>query len=227
MSDAPVHSELAELRLRVPASVGSVLLEAAELGFLGSMPIPDQVDHALGFAFCVESERSEPPESMVDLGSGGGLPGLVLAACWTDARVVLIDSSERRSIFLESAVDRLFRGDRARVSVERARAEDFARGTERRGEFEVVTARSFGSPAVTAECAAPLLKMAGALVVSEPPDSDSLERWPAAGLAELGLMSGASVRFDGRFNFQMVDKRGPTPDRYPRRIGVPTKRPLF
>ncbi|MGH9120995.1 MAG: RsmG family class I SAM-dependent methyltransferase, partial [Acidimicrobiales bacterium] len=102
----------------------------------------------------------------VDLGSGAGLPGLVLACSWPESRWILMDSSTRRTAWLASAVERL--GVSARVRVLCARAEVVGRG-ELRGSIHHVVARSFGAPAVTAECAAPLLRIGGSLVVAEPP----------------------------------------------------------
>ncbi len=96
-----------------------------------------------------------------------------------------------------------------------------------RDSFELTSARSFGSPAVTAECAAPLLLTSGLLIVSEPPGDTREARWPPAGLMGLGLVPRETTRFDGRFTFQVIEKVEPTPDRFPRRVGIPAKRPLF
>ncbi len=91
----------------------------------------------------------------------------------------------------------------------------------------MVTARSFGPPAVTVECGAPLLRVGGLLVVSEPPGTDEHPEWPAEGLDLVGLAPTSQTRFDDRFGYQVLVKTGATPDRYPRRVGIPTKRPLF
>jgi 16S rRNA (guanine527-N7)-methyltransferase len=64
----------------------------------------------------------------------------------------------------------------------------------------------------------------GVLVVSEPPGSQG-ERWPAAGLAELGLVRVETVDADARF--QVLRQAEVCPDRFPRRVGVPARRPLF
>ena len=93
-----------------------------------------------------------------------------------------------------------------------------------RAAFDLVVARSFGPPAVVAECAAPFLRVGGRLAVSEPPTGE--DRWPPAPLAELGLE--ATERRDvGGAHVQLLRQTAPCPDRYPRRTGVPTKRPLF
>ena len=171
------------------------------------------------------AEVIEPaiPKSAADLGSGGGVPGLVLACRWPDTSVALIESGERRAAFLIEAVIRLGLGGRVRVIADRA--ESAGHDPACRAAFDLVTARSFGPPAVTAECAAPLLRPGGRLVVSEPPREEE-ERWPEAGLAALG-MEPASVMGSAFFHFRVIRQVRECPPDFPRRTGVPTKRPLF
>jgi 16S rRNA (guanine527-N7)-methyltransferase len=124
--------------------------------------------------------------------------------------------------------------------VMRARAEDAGRDPALRASQDVVVARSFGGPAVVAECAAPLLRPAGLLVVSEPPVSNGPvphgnrqprlvvghpDRWPFGPLSELGLQPVAFAIFG--FGYQVLQQEAPCPERYPRRSGIPAKRPLF
>jgi 16S rRNA (guanine527-N7)-methyltransferase len=113
------------------------------------------------------------------------------------------------------------------VEVVRGRVEELAREDRFRQQFEMVTARSFGSPAVTVECGAPLLAEAGVMVVSEPPGEADEHRWPDDALALVGLSRASRVRLDDRFGYQILVKSGDTPHRYPRRVGIPSKRPLF
>ena len=210
------------------SAVRGALVRSAAFGYLGGMPVDDQVEHALGFGVAVEGSWGSPPNSVVDLGSGGGVPGLILAACWPSSGFTLLDANERRTSFLAEEIDRL--GWSGRVEVVRARAELAGRDPALTGGFEVVVARSFGAPAVTAECAARLLVEDGVLVVSEPPLADGAEdrdRWNPEGLALLGLEAAAPIRFRDRYGYQVIRKVAPTPDRYPRRVGIPTKRPLF
>lgn len=213
---------LPDLRKRVTAQIEPTLRRSAELGFLGSMPIVDQIDHALGFVVVAESALGGIPMAIADLGSGGGVPGLILQVCWPETRLVLIDSNERRTEFLAEAVEDL---GLDLVEVVRGRLEEIGRLEECRQRFDLVTSRSFGAPAVTAECGGPLLAVGGFLVVSEPPEGQ--DRWPVEGLQPLGLVPIEHDRFEDRFGYQVIQKREPTPDRYPRRTGIPTKRPLF
>jgi 16S rRNA (guanine527-N7)-methyltransferase len=225
MAEARSSGRASELRFRVPASVKAQLQRSAELDFLGTMPIEDQIDHALGFVWTVEDELGIPPSSVVDLGTGGGLPGLVLIACWPDASFVLMDANQRRTDFLAEEIEQSGQGDR--VSVIRARAEEAGRADELRERADLVVARSFGSPATTAECASPLVAKGGRVVVSEPPSGSIADRWDSEGLAQMGLERSGRHRYLDRFGYQVLLKVELCEDRYPRRVGVPAKRPLF
>jgi 16S rRNA (guanine527-N7)-methyltransferase len=161
---------------------------------------------------------------ILDLGSGGGLPGLPLAASRPGGQWTLLDGSVTRCEFLRWAVGTL--GLEDRVDVVARRAEE-AGQSDLRGAFDVVVARSFGPPAVTAECAAPLLVTGGVLIVAEPPASGGgeRERWPASELAVLGM---APLQYvESPSAFQVIVQEMPCPERYPRRVGIPAKRPLF
>jgi 16S rRNA (guanine527-N7)-methyltransferase len=205
------------------AALLATLDEARALGFLGPGPVARHVAHARGFAWAVDA-TGPVPSRVLDLGSGGGIPGLVLAVMWPSATVALVDAGTRRTDFLRRAVERCQLSDR--VTVVQGRAEALGRTPELRGAFQLVVARSFGPPAVTAECAAPFLEVGGALVVSERPASDGGEdRWDDRGLGQLGLGVPAVQR--GEFGYAVIRQDSPCPDRFPRRVGVPQKRPLF
>jgi 16S rRNA (guanine527-N7)-methyltransferase len=221
----PVGTEIEVVRARVDPMIRNALARSFELGFLGTMPIEDQIDHALGFVVIVESLVAGSPESVVDLGTGGGVPGLVLASCWPAAQVVLLDASERRTVFLRETVESWPAA--AGVEVVRGRAEDFGRSAERRQRFQVVTSRSFGTTALTAECGAALLRTGGWMVVSEPPQVRSEDRWPTDGLSLVGMESIESRRVCDRFGYRVLSKVTGIADRFPRRVGIPAKRPLF
>jgi 16S rRNA (guanine527-N7)-methyltransferase len=193
------------------------LERARRLGVLGPGPVDAHLGHATGF---VRALTSVPKGSLVvDLGSGGGVPGLVVAEFRPDLRVLLLDAMEKRTALLSEAVAAM--GMAERVEVRTGRAEVLGREESLRGTAAAVTARSFGPPATTAECAAPLLAPGGLLVVSEPPHSP--DRWPTEPLSQLGLVASP---FDEP-GFQILVQAEPCPERFPRRNGLPAKRPLF
>ena len=195
------------------------LQRAQALGFVGG-DLVQHLDHAEGFIGAIEAVAGPFQGYGLDLGAGGGLPGLVLAQRYEAARWVFLDANERRTAFLAETVASLGWSDRAEVL--RARAEDAARLDRCRGQFDLVTARSFGPPAVVAECAAGFLRVGGVLIVSEPPDADG-SRWRhETQLRELGLVLETTSP-----GYQALRQVEACPDRYPRRSGVPAKRPLF
>jgi len=191
-----------------------VLEEARSRGFLGPGPVENHIVHALRVA-----DALAPNGRAVDLGSGGGVPGLVLALVRPGLTWTFVEAQERRARWLEEAVGQL--ALQGRVTVRAERAELTGRGPLR-GEAVVVTARSFGPPAVTVECAAPLLALGGRLWVAEPPRQVP-GRWPREELAALGLRA-VEVDVQSWVGFVL---EAPCPDRYPRRVGIPGKRPLF
>lgn len=204
-----------------------VLREGRRRHLTGPGQLDFQIDHASGFLGALGMDgRSEGRAPLVlDLGSGGGLPGLVIACSLPGLRMVLLDSNLRRTEFLHEAVDSL--DLTGRVSVMRVRAEEAGHQKNLRGTFDAVVARGFGRPAVTAECGAPFLRVGGRLVVSEPPDGDPVggTRWPAPALAGLGL---APLCVHRRlFSYQVLEQETPCPDAFARRSGTPAKRPLF
>ncbi|MFL6243755.1 MAG: RsmG family class I SAM-dependent methyltransferase [Acidimicrobiia bacterium] len=160
----------------------------------------------------------------LDLGSGAGVPGVVLLVLWPAATGVLLDARRRRCSFLEASVNELGLSDRGSVAC--GRAEELARWPGFRASFDMVVARGFGAPATTAECAVGFLGTGGRLVVSEPPGEPDRERWPGAGLGELGLYGPELRRAQGA-GIAVFTAGGPAGERWPRRVGVPGRRPLW
>ncbi|MHB8681747.1 MAG: RsmG family class I SAM-dependent methyltransferase [Acidimicrobiales bacterium] len=195
----------------------------------------------MGFAGAAETCAWGGSGTFLDLGSGGGLPGLVLAWHWPKARAVLLEANERRAGHLRQCVTDC--GWDHRATVVHSRAEPAGRLPDLRHRVDLVVARSFGPPATAAECAAPFLRVGGLLVVSEPPLAEDEagpleagsprrpasvghpERWPTGDLAQLGLETLAFVSEPA--GYQVLRQRELCPDRFPRRDGVPAKRPLF
>jgi 16S rRNA (guanine527-N7)-methyltransferase len=201
----------------------AILTRAQSAGFLGPGDPANHLSHSLGFVDAALSVLSAPPGRFADLGTGGGVPGLVLASIWDSADAVFIESSARRCQALEEWAEELGISDR--VEVLNGRAEDRAHEVGLRETFDLVTARSFARPAVTAEIACGFLKVGALLVVSEPPDPTA-DRWPAAGLEQLGFepavqMVVREVHYAGTRKARAADAG------VPRAVGRPAKRPRW
>jgi 16S rRNA (guanine527-N7)-methyltransferase len=160
-----------------PASelVGA-LQDAQRLGFLGARPIPDVIDHARGFVRALA--QFAPIDSVLDLGSGGGVPGLIIAHDLPTTRVTLLDRRRKRTDALERVIRRL--GWQDRVVVRCEDVETF----EPAESFGAVVARGFGPPAFTLSQASRLVRSGAPVVISEPPGAD---RWNPQLLDELHL----------------------------------------
>lgn len=216
-------------------SIEEVLDAAAVEGYLTPAAAVDGPGHSAGFlAFSGLPDPTDPTVLAVDLGAGGGVPGLVLSAR-TSWHWSLVDRSERRTAFLRWAVRSL--GLDGQVDVILSDAVEVARGPLR-SKIGVVTARGFASPASTAECAAPLLEEGGLLIVSEPPigpeqraeqvlqKGGAPRRWPLEGLIQLGVEDVGGSLVDGATYraFRCVDVCS---EKFPRRFLRQMDEPLF
>ena len=167
------------------------LRQAQRFGFFGDRAIDEAVAHADQFVSVLTSRAGR----LLDLGSGGGLPGLVIAEARPDLEIVLLDRRQKRTDFLERAVRRLAFDH---VSVACRDAVDVVREVDDGIDagFDIVTARGFGPPEFTLRTATGALRPGGCIVISEPPTGD---RWSPELLDELRLSptrSGTVIRFD-------------------------------
>jgi 16S rRNA (guanine527-N7)-methyltransferase len=186
----------------------------------------DAVDvHVADSLTALDVEAVRGAGRIADLGSGAGVPGLVLAAALPATEVVLVESIGRKGSFIEAAAERM-RLQNTRVVV--ARAEEWA---EALGTCDVVTARALAPLPVLCEYAAPLLRIGGVMVAWKGQVGTREAEDGAAAAAILGLRPG-EVRRTTPFpasrghTLHLYSKVGPTPDRFPRRPGVAAKRPL-
>ncbi len=164
---------------------------------------------------------------VADLGSGAGLPGLVLAACRPEARFDLIESLGRKCGFLTDAAERM--GLR-NATVVCERSEDWA-SSHGREAYDAVTARAVGSLATLAELASPLLLEGGVLVAWKGARLHGEESAMAAAAEQLAMepLEVRSVRpYPGSRDrhIHLLRKNGPTPNGLPRRPGMAAKRPF-
>lgn len=163
-----------------PRSVADVLATAQRLGTLGDRPIPEVIEHARQFVAALPAGC----QTVIDIGTGAGVPGLVIADDRPDLMVTMVDRRATRMDALARGVAAAGLADHARVIT--ADVEALGRDPEHREQYDVVVCRGFGSPEVTAPLARPLLKNGGTLIVSEPPIFDP-SRWPSELLDKAGF----------------------------------------
>lgn len=157
------------------------LRDAQRFGFFGDRPIEEAIEHSMSFVRALGELAAGT--RIADMGSGGGLPGFVLASSYPLASVTMIDRRTKRTDFLHRAVKRLgwshvdvVAGD---VSIVVGEVE-----SGMREPFDVVTARGFGPPDATLLLAVALVRVGGRIVISEPPQD---ERWDTGRLDDLGI----------------------------------------
>lgn len=158
---------------------------------------------------------------LIDVGSGNGVPGIPLALA-TNARVTLLEPIKKRAVFLQTALTALS----VDGEVIAARAEEAARDPAYREHFETATARAVATAPAVAELTVPFLAIGGRALLQrgglEPPERNAV--------ADAALVLGAQLieerLLDGERRIVILQKRVPTSPRFPRKNGVPSKRPL-
>ncbi|MEZ5246815.1 MAG: RsmG family class I SAM-dependent methyltransferase [Acidimicrobiales bacterium] len=201
------------------AALDAAWRPARRAGVLGSATTEALIAHAAGYlpAAC----RVDDEFTGVDLGTGAGVPGVVLAALRPSSSWVLVDANERRCEYAAAAVRAL--GMSGRVVVRHARVEDVAHDPLHRGAYDLVVARSFGPPGDLAECALPLMHPDGRLGVSVV--EETLAQWRSAA-PRLGVVVTDGMGPDGS-HYLWATAPTVLPSKWPRRSAARRRRPLF
>ena len=186
------------------------------LSAVGPGPVEVHLDHARRLLGLIDPAA----DVGIDLGTGIGIPGLALAGWRPEMSWTLLDASARRIRLVHAVIDELGWVDRVRAV--HGRAETVGRDPAWQGTADVVVARSFGPAAVTAECAAPFVRVGGSVLVTEPPAP--ADRWSVEGLRTLGLVRGATTADPPVQELRSVSR---PEDRFPRQPGVARRRPLW
>ena len=222
---------------RVPARLSEHLetLDAAwaparESGVLGPQTAGALYRHALGFVPGLVAlrgletawRRSEGLR-LVDLGTGAGIPGVLLALELPSSHWTLVDARRRRCELASRAAAAA--GLQDRVEVRHARIAALARSPQTREAFDGAVARLFGPVAELAECGLPLVRRGGLLVVSV--SSRTRRQWLDADLVATARCEVAGCWSTERGEFLAVKRVGAAPSRLPRRAAARKRAPLF
>ncbi len=165
---------------------------------------------------------------VIDLGSGGGLPGIPLKICRPGIKMYLMDSSKKKAGFLKEAIDSLGLKD---AHILCGRAEEFGKNKDHREQYDLVVCKAVAETAVLTELALPLLKLDGrALIYKGPRGREEAEEAKRA-LEICGGRISAEWQYDlsggETRSLYEIKKESFTPHKYPRRPGVPERKPIY
>jgi len=181
--------------------------------------------HVADSLVALELDALQGARRLADIGSGAGVPGAVLAVALRDCEVSLVESHQGRCVFLRELLRRAHVGNAGVVC---ARVEEWGEGM---GRNDVVSARALAAQPVVLEYAAPLLRVGGVLVDWRGRRDEAEERAAERAAEQLGLARVALLHvnpYAGALyrHLHVFEKIEPTPERFPRRVGVARKRPL-
>ena len=167
-------------------------------------------------------------ETLIDLGTGAGFPGIPLKIMFPKMKVTLADSLNKRVNFLNNVIEQL---ELNKITAIHGRAEDLARKPEYREQFDVCASRAVANLATLSEYCIPFVKTKGYFLSYKGPDADR----------EVQEAKNAIERMGGRFEksdhfslppyqdervLVLIQKEKPTPKKYPRQAGTPAKKPI-
>ncbi len=176
-------------------------------------------------SFAFDFQRSL---TLCDVGAGAGFPSLPLKILFPQLKITIVDSLNKRITFLETLIESLGLKD---VTLYHDRAETFGQNPKFREQFDLVTARAVARLNVLSEFCLPLVKMGGTFIALKGAVGEEEVKESQAAIERLGghLQHIHSIRLpeeESQRQIIYIDKMKPTPKKYPRKPGLPTKQPL-
>lgn len=166
-------------------------------------------------------------ESIIDVGTGGGFPGVPLAIVSPDKEFLLADSLNKRLKVINELASEI--GIENVVTVH-GRAEELARNKKYRESFDLCISRAVANLAVLSEYCLPFIKIGGFLLAYKGPDAEEEVKRAEKAIKTLGgkFKTIKSVELDGYdHNIVLIEKIKNTPLKYPRKAGTPSKEPIL
>ena len=166
---------------------------------------------------------------IIDIGSGAGLPGIPLKIARPDIKLTLLEATAKKVQFLRYLTDTLELGN---VDIVNGRAEEIAHDNKYREKYDLALSRAVAVMPVSIELTLPFCKKGGMFIAQKKGDIEQEIRQSVRAITEMGgELRGVDTVEIGGLNddrkLVIVDKIKPTPERYPRRPGIPVKRPIM
>ena len=167
-------------------------------------------------------------KNIIDIGTGGGFPGIPMKIVKSDCSMVLLDSLNKRINFLNEVIDKLDLND---IKTIHGRAEDFAQRTEYRENFDLAVSRAVANLTVLLELCLPYVKVGGYFVALKGPSIEEEIKDATVALRVLGgsikeIIEVDIAGSDLKHNLLVVKKTKETPKKYPRKAGTANKSPI-
>ncbi len=184
--------------------------------------------HFLDSFSCAQAWKANPPASLIDVGTGAGFPGLALKILYPAMRLTLVESVGKKADFCRHITETLALEN---VEVLTARAEEVGQMSAHRERYDWAVARAVAAMPVLAEYLLPLVRVGGGVLAQKGESGPAEAQAAEKALKMLGGRLRQLIRVelpgvaDGRY-LLVVDKRAATPPGYPRRAGIPARKPL-
>ena len=228
----PLGAPLAEHQLDVFRLYRDELLSwTVRRANLTSITDPDEVETRLFLEslWCAGALPATEGVRLIDIGTGGGFPGVPLAIAFLRLDVTLVEATGKKVRFLEHIIGQL--GLR-NCHAFQGRAEDLAHDPEHREVYDVATARGLAPLPTLVELCLPFIRPGGVLIASKGADAEQEIDDASNALSTLGgeteriILPDPDIPIPTDHRLVLISKSAPTPYRYPRRNGVPAQRPL-
>lgn len=171
----------------------------------------------------IDSENQQ----MIDVGTGAGFPGIPISIVNESQDITLLDSLNKRILFLDDVIDKINLNN---IKTIHSRVEDFGKNKNQREKYDIATSRAVAPLNVLLEYLLPLVKVGGKCICMKGSNIEEIENSKNA----LKILGGEIEKIekinlpdsDNERNIIIVKKIKSTPEKYPRKPGVPTKEPL-
>ncbi len=182
------------------------------------------------FLDSLSAVRSIPPDliKLIDVGAGAGLPGLPIKLARPEISLTLLEATRKKCDFLKAVIDDL---GLSNVQVINARAEEAGQREEHREQYDIAIARALAEMPTLIEYLLPLVQVGGLALAQKSKEAEKETQRATAAIATLGgrlreVLPVVVPELNESRYLVIVEKIAGTPEKYPRRTGVPSKKPL-
>lgn len=233
-AEMQLSEKIVSEKMNILCEYRSRLLEINKMVNLTRIVDPDDFDrkHYIDSLMCTQSKEFRSSERIIDIGSGGGFPGVPLAVLFDNKEFVLMDSSGKRMKIVQQICDEL---NIRNVTAIHGRAEELGRKTEYREQFDLCVSRAVASMSTLSEYCLPFVVKGGTFIAYKGPGSDAEISSAKNAVSLLGgyidrveETADSSFAVSGNEGHRLVyiQKINNTPEKYPRGGGKPSKKPL-